>query len=56
MSYLYMKFVLILDQYGYAQAKVLRSRDDNPRDMNKISYNQSKSRDTMILYVVTRVC
>ena len=27
----------------------------NPRDMDKISYNQSESRDTMILYVVTRV-
>ena len=24
----------------------------NPRNMNKILYNQSKSRDTMILYVV----
>ena len=25
------------------------------RDMNKISFNQLKSRDTMILYVVKRV-
>ena len=28
----------------------------NPRDMNVISYNQSENRDTIILYVVTRVC
>ena len=28
----------------------------NPRDTNKISYNQLESRDTVILYVVARVC
>ena len=27
----------------------------NPRDTNKISYNQSESKDTMILYVVMGV-
>ena len=27
----------------------------NPRDMNKISYNQSQGRDTMVLYVALKV-
>ena len=47
--------MVMFDQHWHVFAGSLRSRDDDPRDMNRATLGQSVSRDILIPSVAFRV-